>query len=280
MPLFDVKISENLVIGHIDDNEIFRLTFNPQTFFENFHKSVAVRGNDEESKSRMRHLLGQLNPEKAKTVTKTEIETLSFEFNKIVFEEKAGHIAFRISENLRGIIITAMEDAIQAYSLEASILLNEQAGKPISISKYKKILLDKHWSHIRNLAGIKRGGSRIRKGFVWTSEKKYEFYKKVDSLPQYHDKSVWQYLLDTETVVWLKTRPFFKGIPENLVDSAVKAWRKYLSNDDWESMEEKDKARAFEFRHALFLLNYPDKFKYSTLETYYYEGKKLSENQK
>jgi hypothetical protein len=44
-------------------------------------------------------------------------------------------------------------------------------------------------------------------------------------------------------------------------------------------MKPEDKPRAFEFYHALRLLEYPQSSKYKTLETYYYEGKNLSDKQ-
>jgi len=78
----------------------------------------------------------------------------------------------------------------------------------------------------------------------------------------------------------LKANPAFKGLPGSLFSHAVKVWRKYLDRENWEEMKREDSPRAFELRHALFLLEYPDKFAFRTLETRYYEGRKLSKGKK
>lgn len=106
-------------------------------------------------------------------------------------------------------------------------------------------------------------------------------------MPKHKGKSVWKFALeelieqefDSETVAWLKSRSYLKSLPEKLLDDAIKTWRKYLPEESWGEMKSDDKPRAFEFRHALHLLGYPGEFTHSTLETYYYEGKKLFDNQ-
>jgi hypothetical protein len=42
-------------------------------------------------------------------------------------------------------------------------------------------------------------------------------------------------------------------------------------------MKREEKPRFFGFRHALYLLDYPDKFTFRTLETHYYKGKVSSD---
>lgn len=129
--------------------------------------------------------------------------------------------------------------------------------------------------------GIKRGGLRERKGFSWTDEKKVAYFEAVESLPKTKGRSYWQFALDeliehefdAETVGWLKNNPAFKGLPESLFNKAVKAWRKYLERESWDEMKREEGPRAFELRHALYRLGYPDTFTFSTLETHYYVGK-------
>jgi len=284
---FDLTLNENEAIAHIDGNEVFRLTFNPQNFTENFYKSVPIPKPPEGVKKSVRSILEQHNIERSEEEVEAAVREASMEIMKVVYEAKAAHIAARMSENLHRLLVAVIEDAVKAYALDGTIELNKQAGSSIQISLFKDIILKQHWAHIRDLAGIKQGGARERKGFVWTPEKKVAFYKEVESLPKHKGKSVWQFVLDelfeqefdAETIAWLKSRSYLKALPETLFDSAIKSWRKYLSNENLNKMKPDDKPRVFEFRHALHLLEYPDNFTYSTLETYYYEGKKLSDNQ-
>jgi hypothetical protein len=283
---FDLILNENEAIAHIDGNEIFRLAFNPQNFTDNFYKYSPIPKPPEGTKIRVRSILEQQNAGRSDEEMEAAVESASIEIMKVVHEAKAEHIAARISENLHRLLVAVIEDAVKAYALEGTIELNKQAGSSINISQYKDLILKQHWARIRDLAGIKQGGARERKGFVWSPEKKVAFYKEVESLPKHKGKSLWQFALDeliergfeADTIARLKGRSYLKALPERLFDTAVKGWRKYLSDETWNEMKSDDKPRAFEFRHALHLLGYPDEFAYSTLETYYYEGKKLSDN--
>lgn len=136
--------------------------------------------------------------------------------------------------------------------------------------------------------GIRQGGKRERKGFAWTDEKKIDYFKAVESLPKTKNRSYWRFALDeliehgfdADTVSWLKANPAFKGLPGSLFSQAVKVWRKYLDRENWGEMKREDSPLAFELRHALYLLEYPDKFAFRTLETRYYEGRKLGKSKK
>jgi hypothetical protein len=282
-PFFDVTTSENMVIGHIDGAEIFRLTFNPQNFIENFFKSMLSSPPDD-LKAWVRSILEQRNIKRSEEEISAETDSVALKIINVIHREKNMHIAEQISENIDRLLIAIMEDAIKAYALESTIELNRQAGKTPPTGQLKEMILKAHWSRIADLAGIKRGGPRKRKGFVWTDEKKVAFYEKVEALPMYRDKPVWQFVLDelieqefdAEAITSIKNSPALKGVSEELIDTAIKTWRKYLADENWNEMDPEHKPRAFEFRHALHLLDYPDTFAYSTLETYYYEGKKLS----
>ncbi len=130
-----------------------------------------------------------------------------------------------------------------------------------------------------------RGGTVPRKGFNWTDEKLVEFYKKVEDLPKIKNKSVWEFAaekliemeFDSETIRWVKSRPAFRDVPDELFNDAVKKWRKY--EEVSEIFNDEDKPRFFEFRHALHLLNYPDNFKFNTLRNRYFAGQNLCKNQ-
>lgn len=165
--------------------------------------------------------------------------------------------------------------------------------KAATATKCKKILtedfLAKHSNEpeLRRALRVRQGGPRKRKGFVWTKERKITFYRSVNILPKQNGMSVWQFILETlidqefdeQTISWLKSRPILKGIPDEIINDAIRKWRKYLPEERWNELKRDDSVRAFEFRHALHLLEYPLEFAYSTLETYYYEGKKLSDKQ-
>jgi hypothetical protein len=161
-------------------------------------------------------------------------------------------------------------------------------------SKTKKILVDefvgKHSNEkdIKDALRMKWGGARKRKGFVWKKNEKAAFYQAVISLPKKDNESCWTYALkvliehefDPETIAWLISRPVLKDVPKQLFSEAVKIWRKYLELENWDKMKQQEKPRAFEYQHALYLLNYPDEYTYKTLDTHFYAGKKVSDFQK
>ncbi len=128
---------------------------------------------------------------------------------------------------------------------------------------------------------IQRGGARKRKGFVWTDEYKIKFYETVENLPKIGNKPMWEYALnelmekdfDFFIKEYLKTKTPFKSVPRKLFNEAIKTWGKY--KDQLIDIKPQEKPRAFEFRHALHLLKYPE-ITYSTAEKYFGEGKKLA----
>lgn len=126
---------------------------------------------------------------------------------------------------------------------------------------------------------IKKGGARIKSGYRWTNNIKILFYFKVANAKT----SFWDYALkllvenefDVETIRFLMTRKDFKDISPELFNKAVKTWRKYLLNENWEQMPKEEKPRAFQFKQALIDINFPTNYKYSTLQSFYEDGKKL-----
>lgn len=133
--------------------------------------------------------------------------------------------------------------------------------------------------------GIRRGGKRESKKFQWSDEKSIQFYKAVNTLPKIKNKSVWKFAVeelieaefDSDTLRWIKSHPALKDVPDLLFKDAVRRWQKYEEVSVIE--DDKDKPRCFEFRHALYLLNYPDKFAFGTLRNHYFKGQKLCQKQ-
>jgi hypothetical protein len=163
-----------------------------------------------------------------------------------------------------------------------------------SAIKMKKILVEdflaKHANdnQVKQVLRVQQGGPRKRKGFAWRKKEEVTFYQKVESLSKKDGKSCMQYALDilieqefdSETISWLKSRPILKDVSDALFDEAIKTWRKYLLHENWKEMKPEEKPLAFEYRHVLNLLNYPDEYTFSTLDTHYYRGKKLSDLQR
>ena len=129
--------------------------------------------------------------------------------------------------------------------------------------------------------GVQRGGKREKKGFMWTEQNKISFYEQVVQLPKINDKPMWEYAFNELTEKnfnfyieeYLKTRIEFKTVPKKLFVEAIKTWKKY--KDDLINIKPQDKPRAFEFQHALHILEYPE-ITFSTSVKYFTEGKKLS----
>ncbi len=186
-----------------------------------------------------------------------------------------------VAESFMRLLIEAM--ANNSKIIDAEILLGEVLTggdiKNLADGIFKTV---QHNTNLR--LGRKHGGKREKKGFHWTNERKSAFYNEIESLPKIKNQSCWQFALDelvenefdSDTISWLKSHPAFKALPDDLFKDAIKVWRKYLERENWTEMKREEKPRSFEFRHALYLLSYPDEFKYSTLETHYYKGKDLA----
>ncbi len=137
-----------------------------------------------------------------------------------------------------------------------------------------------------------RGGAHNIKEFAFKDEQKLKFYNAVKNLPKVTLKkregvkteiSFWDYALgkliedefDSLTISQLRKHSVINNISDYPFNKAVKAWRKYLYDENWNEMRKEDTPRAFEFLHALELLDYPKNYTYSSLDTYYYRGKSL-----
>src|ERR1051325_5427742 len=94
-PFFDVTTSDNTVIGHINGAEIFRLTFNPQNFIENFYKSVLINPPDD-LKAWVRSIIEQRNIKRNEEEISAETDSVALKIINVVLREKNMHIAERI----------------------------------------------------------------------------------------------------------------------------------------------------------------------------------------
>src|SRR5258708_37221813 len=159
-PFFDVTASENMVVGHIDGVEIFRLTFNPTHFAENLHRTVPPPAPAESAKEKFRSALKEINPGCSDEEIERASELAAAERMRRVFAAKAQHIAAQISANLDGLLLALMEDVIRAYAIQGTVDLNKEAGRTVDIRQYKDAILQQQWARIRDLAGIKHGGGR------------------------------------------------------------------------------------------------------------------------
>lgn len=183
-----------------------------------------------------------------------------------------------------------------SLSVMGDIFQNKDMSEAIEPKYLMNTILNAVKQNTSRRFGFKRGGSRKKKGFTWNDERKIAFYHSVENLPKIKLKSrtgnnpevsFWDHALDklieaefdSVTESQLKKLGDSKDIPQSLFKKAVRAWRKYLFNESWNEMIEQEKPLAFGYFHALYLLKYPVEATYSSLETYYYRGKKLSENQ-
>jgi hypothetical protein len=176
----------------------------------------------------------------------------------------------------------------EAYAKNIEIINTKiQLSEPLALGDLRELTEGSFKLARQSLSirlGVKRGGLRERKGFSWTDDKKVAYFEAVESLPKTKGRSYWQFALDeliehefdAETVGWLRNNPAFKALPATVFGDAVKVWRKYLEMENWNKMKEKERPRAFEFRHALYRLGFPDIFTHSTLKSYYFAGKRMA----
>ncbi len=203
------------------------------------------------------------------------------------------------AQNINEIADQAMKHLI----IEKMVLLQQSAYKskgekpPSGFERKSADNLGKLWrKRTAEKISLTPGGNNRKSEGFWSDERKIDFYQEVENLPKVKLKSrtgekpeisFWEYALDKLvedefnhlSINSLKKHNALTGIPETLFDEAVKTWRKYLPEENWNKMREDEKPRAFEYHHALLLLGFPVEATYSSLETYYYSGKKLSENQ-
>ncbi len=168
---------------------------------------------------------------------------------------------------------------LSTSQMRADNEIRKELKLPLLSKKQMKEFIEKPHQETENILLVTaRGGSRPRKGFVWKEENKIAFYTQVINLPKIKNKPMWEYALselmekdfDFYIEEYLKNKTPFKKVPKQLFGEAIRTWKKY--KDEFRSFPRQEKPRAFEFRHALDLLKYPE-IAFSTAEKYFQEGK-------
>jgi hypothetical protein len=231
----------------------------------------------------------QLAREEIARVLSDETEGKNF---KEILNDFENSIAQYINENIHGLVLevfgrVSLEAIFNQFPLindylDSSNLLTTDERKELVKSLFRVIR-----SNISKRLGITRGGSRKKsenKEFSWTKETKVAFYQGVENLPKDKGETFWQFAIrmliveadfSSDTINFIKSRPLYKSVPSKLFDEARTAWLQYHNVASLKEIPAEIKPRAFDLRHALFILNYPDENPYLTLLTYYYDGKKL-----
>lgn len=171
---------------------------------------------------------------------------------------------------------------LSTSQMRAANEIRKELELPLLTKKEMKEFIEKPHQETENIIlDTARGGSRPRKGFVWKEESKAAFYTQVIDLPKINNKPMWEYawseLMEKDFSFYieehLRNKTPFKKVPKQLFGEAIRTWKKY--KDELIEIKPHEKPRAFEFRHALDLLKYPE-ITYSTAKKYFQEGKILS----
>ncbi|HEX8247363.1 MAG TPA: hypothetical protein VF599_04200 [Pyrinomonadaceae bacterium] len=173
-------------------------------------------------------------------------------------------------------------DSIEARAYEYSpeeLQVVVQSKKNLVENFYTKYSNDKL---LKELIGKKHGGSRLRTKPYWSKENLIEFFKAVESIPKIKGELAWEYVAkmvmtmgsSDRTFKWLLGDDTLATFPPKLLAEAVQVFGKYRGGIST-IKKDQHKPQFFGYRHALFLLNYPDIYKFGTLYNKYYEGGKL-----
>jgi hypothetical protein len=167
---------------------------------------------------------------------------------------------------------------LSTAQMRATNEIRKELNLPLLKKKQMKEFIEKPYRETENiLLGIGRGGKRPHKRTVWKEEDKIAFYKQVNDLPKINNKPMWEYAsneltekgFDYYIEEYLRKKTPFKNVPK-LFSEAIRTWRKY--KDELIGIKPHEKPRAFEFRHAIHLLNCPE-ITFYTAEKYYGQGK-------
>lgn len=180
----------------------------------------------------------------------------------------------RLQQELWG----TMEEVSQMATIESA----KQMGTDLNLRQMIERLSKATDKRRKRDAGVIRGGARPRAGFKWNTAKKIAFYKMVTQTPVKNGKTIWEFAcgflieegFESETVSWLLTRPGFENVDRGLFNEAVNRWKKYVDRDD--IVDDQDKPRFFEYKQALITLEFPLNFKFSTLDNYFFTGKRAT----
>ena len=265
---FSVSYSENSVAIRLDNRYIFRVFFYPDNLVES-RLQLADKAGDEIAllEGEARKISGEISallPKLSWMLCNTALEI--------------GTMAFR---DLHGLTEADFWDwsREEIANLRPEEIYNFRVrSKPKDIEHLFKPFV----AQMKTYFEIVQGGAReTKKPFVWTPERALEFYEAVNSLPSIADKPMWEYAserlrdndFDLETFTWLRSRPAFADVPEDLLREAADEWK--LHEESWNSLPPKNSPQAYAFRHVCSKLGIPN-YAYNTLRAKYYDGKRMS----
>jgi hypothetical protein len=246
-------------------------------------KKCMNQGDDSETLASYSQAFEQVEAEIARFQCDEEIEP---KFKQLLAEfetETIGHIESYVDEMLfdfHELMWLEYESKLMA-KMKTVFGYDLSRGRPVTaISKSISVLKKR----VNQRLKIGPGGARPRKGFVWKDEEKIRFFEVVEGLPKIRGKSIWDVAFselrekefDMRIVAYFRQDKAFKEVPRQLLDEAIKSWRKYRDPDM--SVAPQDRPRSFEYRHALSILKYPN-IKYSTAQKYFLEGRKLAKTE-
>lgn len=194
-------------------------------------------------------------------------------------------VRWGMCETLR-VFMSNLESELEAvvadsYRLGMAQLYSELTGAKPEQTETINLVTKAAAARRKKTANIRPGGNNRPPSF-WDDRKKVAFYRQVEELPTVGRRPLWKFIFneladcdfDLEAQAWLRKRKEVRVIPVELFNEAVQKWRKYDSLTDIKSTDEKP--RFFEYRLALHLLGFPDKFPFHTMNTQFKDGRKLA----
>jgi len=206
-------------------------------------------------------------------------------FGKIyrrLFEKHHNKCLSHISQFVSGYMQDIYQIAAVEYRIQFDQVASELFGLPdiaqSSKREYSRDLLWKLKERVNRRISYGPGGARSRKGFVWREEHKVQLFLTVSKLPTIEKRPMWKYAFDrlieedfaSRLVCFLRSKTPFKGVSQTLFSEMIRKWRKY--SNSLVTVSRNETPRAFEFRHAIEILNYPE-ITFLTSLKYFSEGK-------
>ena len=296
---FEWKIADDgEAIFSLDGVEIFRVGFNAENCANVLFKKIKIDKpflriqpeKEQEYFTRVREELvkqgekAEVTDEQIRGLFQPALLELCKQLVKRSLEDATEHT----KNNLPAIVNTTFQKVVQAIFFSGTNTLRDNIEQPETKYSAKDVIdavFGPDIELIKMLAGVTPGGARRRKSkFAWDTEKARRMYETVEALPRYgtDNKPMWEYARDLlrdndydyETIQFLKNRPMFADVPEDLLKEAARVWRRY--DENWDSLPPENSPFAFTLRHACHKLDFPYTT-YNTARTNYYKGKKASE---
>ncbi|HLL76418.1 MAG TPA: hypothetical protein VK421_14290 [Pyrinomonadaceae bacterium] len=281
----------------VEGFEVLLVLFDPKNFSDALFEKLKLREPfltvSDETRAYIHAQVRRIESEKGREVTDEQMVFIERELIRRIelqfIKESIETAANAVNKNLQKVTELVWEKVIQASSFSGGNALRDILNLPyqkFSAKDIKEALFRDDWERIKPIAGVAHGGARTRKaGFVWDEEKAVQLYQTVEALPRHgaDDLPMWEYAhkmladndYDHETILFLKSRPVFQDVPDELLKEAADVWRRY--DESWDSLPPDSSPQAFAFRHACHKLGFPYKA-YNTVRTNYYRGRKVAEN--